>query len=109
MLSVGGVAKSAESAGRIAPEPRLERAAHQFEAMMLKELLAPVTRGIALLGNSEENGAPVLSEFASECMAGALSSAGGMGIAERIVQAVSHSGNTAPDRAEMRNVEGLPE
>jgi Rod binding domain-containing protein len=77
----------------ISPQPRLVRAAHQFEAMMMKELLAPLSRNSALFddGKGEETG--VLGEFASESLAGGLSARGGLGIADRIVHALSHSGN----------------
>ncbi len=81
------------------PDPRLARAAREFEAQMMKELLAPMNHRSALFedGGSEENG--VMGEFASESLAGALSARGGLGIAHRIVQSISRSGHhpeTAP-------------
>ena len=93
VLNVAVVERHAEV--RIAPEARLVRAAHQFEAMMMKELLAPLSQKSALFeeGNGEETG--VLGQFASESLAGALSAGGGLGIADRIVHSVSRSGNGA--------------
>ena len=35
---------------RSAPQPRLVRAAHEFEGQMMKELLKPMTDGDALTG-----------------------------------------------------------
>lgn len=89
---IGGNGVAGTEQGHAA-EPRLTRAAHQFEAMMMKELLAPLSRSSALFddGNDEDTG--VLGQFASESLAGALSAGGGFGIAERIVHSLSHSGN----------------
>ena len=71
-------------------EPRMVRAAHEFEAQMMKELLAPMTRTGALFGADDEEDAGILGEFASESLAGALSAGGGLGIANRIIHALSH-------------------
>ena len=80
---------------QVVPEPRLARAAHEFEAQMIKELLRPMTAGSALLGDDDSDGEGngPLGEFASESLAGALSAQGGFGIANRIVHDLSHSGN----------------
>jgi Rod binding domain-containing protein len=77
------------------PEPRLARAAHEFEAQMMKELLRPMTASSALLGDDDSDGGGngALGEFASESLAGALSTQGGFGIANRIVHDLSRSGN----------------
>ena len=74
------------------PQPRLVRAAHEFEAQLMKELLQPMTRASSLTGDDDgdqgEQGA--LGEFAAESLAGALSANGGFGIADRIVKQLSH-------------------
>src|SRR3954467_13899306 len=77
---------------RIPPQPRLVRAAHQFEAMMMKELLAPMSRGSALFQDSDGEETGVLGQFATESLAGALSAGGGLGIADQIVRDLSRSG-----------------
>jgi len=81
-----------------APQPRLVRAAHEFEAQMIKELLKPMTGNDALTG--EEDGSSggagsnaALGEFASEALGKALSQRGGFGIASSIIHDLSHSGN----------------
>lgn len=78
-------------------DPRLEKAAHEFEAQMMKELLKPMTGNDALTGEDEEDGGDAhangaLGEFASEALGQALSRQGGLGIASRIVHDLSHSG-----------------
>jgi len=76
---------------RQSPEPRLVRAAHEFEAQMMKELLKPMSR--ASLEDPDGEQTEILGEFASESLAGALSAGGGLGIADRIVHTLSHSGH----------------
>jgi flagellar protein FlgJ len=80
-----------------APDPKLVKAAHEFEAQMMKELLTPMTGKDALTGEDKADGGDAnangaLSEFASEALGQALSRQGGFGIADRIVHDLSHSG-----------------
>jgi len=78
------------------PQPRLVRAAHEFEAQMMKELLKPMTNSDALTGDEDSSSAGstgALGEYASEALGRALSEQGGFGIANRIVKDLSHSGN----------------
>src|ERR1039458_5762818 len=80
------------------PQPRLVRAAHEFEAQMMKELLKPMTGSDSLTGADEDSGTDsgsggALGEFASEALGRALSEQGGFGIAHRIAQDPFHSGN----------------
>jgi len=77
------------------PQPRLVRAAHEFEAQMMKELMKPLTDSDSLTGGSDESygSGGALGEFASEALGKALSEGGGFGIANSIVHDLSHSGN----------------
>ena len=86
---------AAASDRRPAEDPRLAKAANQFEAMMMKELLAPMARSGDLFTDSEGDQKGILGEFASESLAGALSAHGGLGIADRIIHSLSHSGNSS--------------
>ncbi len=85
--------------GGDAPQPRLVRAAHEFEGQMMKELLKPMTGGDALTGAEDgdsDSGAGsegALGEFASEALGQALSQRGGFGIADKIVKILSQSGH----------------
>lgn len=65
--------------------PRLVRAAHEFEAQLMKELLEPMTRNDALFRGDEGEEKGILVGFASESLAGALSAGGGLGIADQII------------------------
>jgi Rod binding domain-containing protein len=80
-----------------APQPRLVKAAHEFEAQMMKELLKPMTGANSLTGEDDDDSGAgsggALGEFASEALGRALSDKGGFGIANKIVHDISHSGN----------------
>jgi Rod binding domain-containing protein len=90
MTRAGGAADQA------APQPRLVRAAHEFEAQMMNELMKPLTHGSSLTGeddDSDSGSGGALGEFATEAMGKALSEHGGFGIASSIIKDLSHSGN----------------
>jgi Rod binding domain-containing protein len=114
-LGTGGTKEQGMQAGAIsaqtnahqsaaAPSPRLVRAAHEFEGQMMKELLKPMTEGDQLTGAGDDSDSDsgmgsggALNEFASESLGQALSQRGGFGVANRIVQELSHSGNQRPN------------
>jgi Rod binding domain-containing protein len=78
------------------PQPRLVKAAHEFEAQMMKELLKPMMEKDVLGGEGEDSDAGsggALGEFASEALGRALSEQGGFGLSKQIVRDLSHSGN----------------
>ena len=94
-LSGANAVASPNGAARL--QPRLVKAAHEFEAQLMKELLQPMT-GLGLWTGEEDSNAGgngTWGEFAAESLAGALSTRGGVGIANRIVAELSHSGNGA--------------
>jgi Rod binding domain-containing protein len=69
--------------------PRLVRAAHEFEAQMMKELLRPLTQPDE--GGSDTGSEGALSEFAGEALGQSLSRAGGFGMADRILATLSRN------------------
>jgi Rod binding domain-containing protein len=80
------------------PQPRLVKAAHEFEAQMMKELMKPLNRGTSLTGadadgDDDEGSGGALGEFAQEALGRALSEQGGFGIATSIVKQLTHAGN----------------
>jgi len=84
------------------PQPRLVRAAHEFEAQMMKELMKPLNHGASLTGADEDDSSSdsgstgALGEFASEAMARAMSNAGGFGIASGIVKQLAPQSSSTP-------------
>lgn len=80
----------------IAPPPRqLVRAAHEFEAQMMKELLKPLTSNQAPGDEDADSGsAAILGQFGAEALGRALSEHGGVGIATEIVRSLSSSGKS---------------
>jgi Rod binding domain-containing protein len=86
------------SPGATTPQPRLVRAAHEFEAQMMKELIKPLNQSDALTGtesdNDDDSGSNgALGEFASEALGRALSEGGGFGIASSIVKQLTPKSN----------------
>ena len=94
--------------GEAAPSPRLVRAAHEFEGQIMKELLKPMTNGDALTGAGDDSDSGAgsggaLSEFAAEALGQGLSERGGFGIANRIIQELSQTGNQHGDGKVTKN------
>ena len=91
------------------PQPRLVRAAHEFEAQMMQELMKPLTRGSSLTGEDDDSSnssgsAGALGEFATEALGRALSEQGGFGIANSVLKDLSHSGNKPVSVPEVENL-----
>jgi Rod binding domain-containing protein len=98
MLSIGSTdfgSLPADSAG--STQPKLAKAAHEFEAQMMNELLKPLTASGGLTGDEDAGlgSAGALGGFASEALGRALSEHGGLGIAGSVVRSLSHAGNKA--------------
>ena len=96
MTAISAIDAQTESTNT--PQPRLVRAAHEFEAQMMQELMKPLTRGSSLTGEGGDSGndsgsAGALGEFATEALGRALSERGGFGIANSVLKDLSHSGN----------------
>ena len=73
-----------------APSPMLLTAAHEFEAMMMKELLAPLEQSHdPLTGEDEAGSGNALGSFADEALGRAISARGGFGIADSILSRLS--------------------
>jgi len=91
-------AAATSTTGANVPQPRLVKAAHEFEAQMMKELMKPLSDGGSLTGadadgDDAEGSGGALGEFAQEALGRALSEHGGFGIATSIVKQLSHAGN----------------
>jgi flagellar protein FlgJ len=86
VLSTASPTHAATSESR--PEPRLAKAAQEFEASLMKELLRPMQQQSALFGKDEDSSGSndALGSFASDALAGAISARGGFGIAHQIVE-----------------------
>jgi Rod binding domain-containing protein len=62
------------------------KAAHEFEAALMKELVAPMVPGHSTFGDEDPAGsASALGNFAGEALGQALSEQGGFGIAKSII------------------------
>jgi Rod binding domain-containing protein len=89
------------------PSPKLVRAAHEFEAQMMKELLKPMTGTAQIGGDDDDAGsAGALGEYATESLGKALSAQGGFGLANQIIHELSHSSNSSAAGKVTRDLHG---
>lgn len=80
--------------GSVAANPKLVKAAHEFEASLMQELMKPLLPGHDSLDGDEDSGSgSALTAFAGEALGKALSERGGLGIATRIIHQLSTAGN----------------
>ena len=80
-----GTALAPESSAR---HEKLVHSAQQFEAVMLGELMKPLSGSAAIGGDDESGGTGALKSFGVEAMAGAMAKSGALGFANRIVSSV---------------------
>ena len=79
------------------PQPRLVKAAQEFESQMMQELLKPLTSSNGLDGEDNDTASGsggALGAFASEALGRGLSEHGGFGIAASIVRQLTPKSNT---------------
>jgi len=99
MHSITGIAAAtggSQGLSPATPQPRLVKAAHEFEAQMMQELLKPLTTGNGLdgeEGDTASGSGGALGAFASEALGKALSEHGGFGIADSIVRQLTPASN----------------
>ncbi len=100
LVGQAGHNASVSSTQAPAAPPRLVQAAHEFEASMMRELLAPLEHGHDLVGEEEDGtgSSDALGSFAGEALGKAISEHGGLGIAKSILHKLTsesnHSGNS---------------
>jgi Rod binding domain-containing protein len=77
-----------------APNPKLINAAHQFESMLLQEMLKPMRSGQDSWGGDGEidntdHSMDTISSFGTEAVATAISKGGGLGIARQVIEQIT--------------------
>lgn len=94
MISIDNTSKiSGNNTGFTSENPRLQSAAHEFEASLMQEFLKPLTHDSLFSekssGDNENDdstgSAEALMSFGSQAMAKAISERGGFGIATKIL------------------------
>jgi Rod binding domain-containing protein len=75
-------------------QPRLVRAAHEFEAQLMKELLKP-------MADADADGGP-MAEYASEALGQAISMRGGLGLASSIIASLCRNGTGPGSASDLR-------
>lgn len=89
-MNISGVSIISTASGMTpTPSPKLEHAAHQFEASMLTELLKPLQERSEFSDkdqdDDDESSAGSMREYGVEAMAQSLSEHGGLGIAKMVL------------------------
>ena len=96
-LPIADVSQSAASAAK---NQRLTKAAHQFEAMLLGEMLKPLGKTDDEAMNGESSGSNPMQSFGVEAIAGSLANSGALGFAKQIEAALAaHAGGSSDDPA----------
>ena len=99
MRAIGAATSvTSHASSAVTPQPRLVKAAHEFEAQMMQELLKPMTGGNGLDGEDSDTSSGsggALGAFATEAFGRGLSEHGGFGIANGIVRQLTPKGNTS--------------
>ncbi|MFZ0747225.1 MAG: hypothetical protein WAM85_22670 [Terracidiphilus sp.] len=106
MQGIGSAAAVSAVSNEATPQPRLVRAAHEFEAQMMKELLKPMTDSDGVAGEDDDSGSGsggAMGEFASEALGRALSDQGGLGIAKSILNSISQAGTRSHSGTRIEN------
>ena len=111
MHSIAALPATAGAGAAAVPQPRLVKAAHEFEAQMMQELMKPMTQKSSMTGDdadsdSDSGSGGALGEYASEALGRALSDKGGFGIANQIVKELSHSGTQTTSGPVTGNLHG---
>ena len=108
--AIGGIAAGGTAGGGAGGmDPRLKPAAHEFEACLMKEFIAPLQKDPLFDGDQggddAEGSNNALMSFGSEALARAISERGGFGIANRILEHFGN-GNHLPKRNAEAAIEG---
>jgi Rod binding domain-containing protein len=81
--TIGAAQGATGNTAQATPQPRLVKAAHEFEAQMMSELMKPMLSDTSITGDDDAD---------SDSGAGS-GAGGGFGIANRIIKQLSPSGN----------------
>ena len=97
MTPIAGLSSAAPPASACTQQPqKLDRAAHQFEAMLLQELLKPLTASDDTGGASEDDSLTAssssgpLESFGTQAVAESLANSGALGFARQIESSIQH-------------------
>jgi len=100
--SMAGVHQPQSTAGsEAAPSPKLVKAAHEFEAMLLQSWLEKMNQSFVGESGSLDPAHDTVSGLGTQAIAQALSAKGGIGIAKMILRQLAGHGQPAPAAQEV--------
>ena len=77
---------------------KIESAAHQFEALLIAQLMKSAREGAAMgLGEGEDQSASAVQDMAAEQFAQAIAAKGGFGIADLVIRSLRQKESSSPD------------
>ena len=92
-MRIDATIASSTAAATPQANPKLVNAAHQFESMMLQQMLKPMMSHEDSWGGddgeSRDSSMDTISSFGTEAVATAISKDGGLGIARQVIQQVT--------------------
>jgi len=105
-MNITSVSETATSKAATIQQFKLEDAAHEFESMMLQELLKPLRSGEDDLSGekSEDSSFDTLTSFGTEAVAKSISKSGGLGIAKQVIDHLSKDSGDHKITKEMQNI-----
>jgi len=96
MISAIAAPNPAPAADSSAPSPRLVKAAHEFEAILLQSWMEKMNQSFVGESGSLDPGHDTMSSLGTQAIAQALSARGGIGIASMILRQIERHVGPAP-------------
>jgi Rod binding domain-containing protein len=81
-----------------APSPKLIKAAHEFESILLQSWMEKMNKSFLGTEESQDPAHDTVSSLGTQAIATALSARGGIGIADMILRQLQRQAQPAPDR-----------
>ncbi len=81
-----------------APSPKLVKAAHEFESILLQSWMEKMNKSFLGTEESQDPAHDTVSSLGTQAIATALSARGGIGIASMILRQLQRQAQSAPDK-----------
>jgi len=91
--SIAGTA-AAPASSNATPSPKLVKAAHEFEAILLQSWLEKMNQSFVGEGGSLDPGHDTMSSLGTQAIAQAMAARGGIGIASMILRQLQRHGDS---------------
>jgi flagellar protein FlgJ len=86
--SIGSLTAGQQKADAVEPTPEQRKAARDFEAIFLRQLLSGLEKGSGLAGSGKSSGAEIFGSMMVGALADTAAEGGGIGLSELILKAM---------------------